>query len=70
MECLSVHTGFWAGYYQSKKPKPLAYILKRLLKDHKKVKKEKGPKKSKPDVDVNAFLERERQFRARMQKGG
>ena len=70
LECLSVHTGFWAGYYHSKKPKPLASILSRLLREHDKAKKARGLKKPKPDVNVDAFLERERRFRARMQKEG
>lgn len=70
--CLAVHQGFWAGYYHSKKPKPPKVILKQMMRDYSKEKKRiqnKGKNIPKPDVDVEAFLERERRFKERMRNG-
>ena len=68
LQLLAVHGGFWSGYYSnSKKPKPLGTILKKLIR-------EKDPAKHKSPhadtVDVEAFLERERRFKERMRTEG
>lgn len=70
LQLLTVHTGFWAGYYSnSKKPKKLGAVLKSIIKN-----KESASKKPSqchvPDVDVEAFLEQERRFKERAEKYG
>lgn len=60
MQCIAVHQGYWAGYFQSKKPKSANYILERLNREHKKERrKASGKKLTKPEVDVEKFLQRE-----------
>lgn len=72
LKCISVYQGFWAGYYSnSKHPKPLGTVLNQLLREHKKAKKQNSRnqmQKPKPDVDVAAFLEREKRFKAKQVK--
>lgn len=58
-QCLAVHNGYWAGYFQSKRPKPANAILESMERDHKKAKKKKHSKLIKPEVDVETFLKRE-----------
>lgn len=66
MQLLQVHGGFWSGYYMgSKKPKPLHVILKKIIKSR------KTPKRKQEHVDtidVEAFLQREREFQKRLSK--
>lgn len=62
MQCLAVHQGYWAGYYQSKKPKSASTILEKMVRDHNRaLKREKSKGKSipKPEVDVDKFLQLE-----------
>lgn len=72
LKCISVSQGFWAGYYgNSKRPKPLKTILNTMLQEHQKLKKRRSrnqPSGPKPEVDVEAFLERERKFKAAQAK--
>lgn len=72
LQCLAVHQGFWAGYYQSKKPKALGRVLKMLQTQHEKakekIKNKNKPKGPKPDVDVDEFLRREQLFKSRLQR--
>lgn len=68
LQLLAVHGGFWSGYYSnSKKPKPLGTILKKLLK-------ERNPKSQHSahadTVDVEAFLAQEKRFKERMETEG
>ena len=76
LKCISVYQGFWAGYYgNTKRPKPLSTVLSSLLKEHVKAKQARRgnkPEKPRPDVDVTAFLERERAFKSKYDrlKGG
>ncbi len=58
MQCLAVQQGFWAGYYQSKKPKPVNIIIEKLERERRKV-LNKGKNIPKPEVDVSKYLERE-----------
>ena len=69
MQLLAVHSGYWSGYYCSRKPKPLHVILNKLLREKEKA---KAPKKRKhaDSVDVEAFLEQERRFKERMKTEG
>lgn len=71
LKCIAVYQGFWTGYYSnSKHPKNLSSILTSLQREHNKAKKRKKNKVAKPavDVDVEQFLERERQFKAKLNK--
>lgn len=73
MKCLSVYQGYWAGYFQSKKPKPVTYILNKLEQEHIQSKKPKGFKMPKPEVNVDHFLELEEKrmkFLAKQRKKG
>lgn len=60
-ECLAVHQGYWAAYYQSKRPKPVKTILTKMVTDHERVRKKRQSNTEvvKPEVNVNQFLERE-----------
>lgn len=61
LQLVSVHQGYWAGYYnRAKKPKSLETILKKLFKA--KEKSEDNPYKQQKieDVDVEGFLAMER----------
>lgn len=65
LKCIAVFQGFWSGYYSnSKKPKSLTSILNTLNKEHLNAKKKQQGAStiSKPsvEVDVDAFLARER----------
>lgn len=68
LKCLAVIEGYWAGYYSSaKKPKPVVTVLNELLQGHKKSKKRlSATTVEKPEVDVDAFLKRERLFNERL----
>lgn len=69
LQCLAVHQGFWAGHYQSKKPKPVHVILQQMLKDHlKRGKKGTKGNTKKPEVDVDQFIERESRRQAFLAK--
>lgn len=64
--CMAVHQGYWAGYYMgAKRAKPLQSILEMLIREKAKAKHAKGSTVSKPniDVDVEAFLEKERRLK-------
>lgn len=72
-KCLAVIQGYWAGYYQSKKPRPVKDVLSRLIRDHDKAKKHEQIAKgqiNRPEVDVDAFLEKERRLRQSQQEKG
>lgn len=69
LQVLSVHQGYWAGYYgRAKKPKSIKSILDKMFRA-----REKSSKKSKsneqqkaPDVDVEAFLAMEQKRLSKM----
>lgn len=65
MQLLTVHAGFWSRYYNTKRPKPLHYILNKLVLGRSKTKDVKGNEPI-PEVDVDAFLAREARFKNRM----
>lgn len=64
-QVLAVQAGYWAGYYiKARHPKSIQSILKAMLNKHRQSdKKMQAPT---PDVDVEAFLAQERQFKERM----
>lgn len=61
-QCLAVHQGYWAGYYQSKKPKAAETVISRMVTNHEKAKKNKKNTDlnvPKPEVDMERFLQLE-----------
>lgn len=58
LQCLAVHQGYWAGYYQSRKPKPATSILERMIRDHKKEVQghRHDTKMPKPEVDLDRIM--------------
>ena len=69
LKCLTVYAGYWAGYYgNTKRPTPVKDILKKLFDAHRRSKRKASKDYVKPEVDVDAFLQRERNFKARMQR--
>lgn len=65
-QIIAVQSGYWSAYYSgAKHPKPVHKIAEDMVRRHKQqdAKKMSTPK---PDVDVDAFLEMEAQFKARM----
>lgn len=60
MECLAVHNGYWAGYYQSRKPKAVSAVLDKMIREHTKAKKlGKSKNVPKPEVNMELFMQRE-----------
>ena len=72
MQCIAVSAGFWAGYYgNAKHPKPIKTILEKMYQVHTQVKQQhSGIVKPKPDIDLDAFLEREKRFKERSEQLG
>lgn len=63
-QVIAVNAGFWAGYYtRSKKPKPLHSLIQSMLR-----KRNEVPQQHANEVDVEAFLARERRFKAKQAK--
>ena len=68
MQILGVQQGYWAGYYsRAKKPKSVKSIIRTLLQT-KSEKQTKNYSVEKPDVNVDAFLNMENQFKERYNK--
>ena len=69
-QILAMQTGHWAAYFVgSKHPKSMKDLSEKMLKEHlKQDAKASNPSAPRPDVDVEAFLEREAKFKARMQQ--
>ena len=64
-QVLAVQAGFWAGYYvKAKHPKSLKSVLTSMLKKRKQA--EHRINTPAPEVDVEAFLATERQFKEKM----
>lgn len=65
-QLMTVHTGFWAGYYSnSKHPKSVSSILTSLQNKRDKV---RNGQQHADTVDVDAFLEMEAKFNSMLQK--
>ena len=63
---ISVHTGYWAGYYSgANRKKPVKTIIEKMEKA-----RYKSTGVRAPDVDVDAFLEKERRFQEAYRKRG
>lgn len=69
-QILAVQSGYWSAYYANvKHPKQVGRIAEDMVRRHKleDAKKLSAPK---PDVDVDAFLEMEAQFMAKLEQQG
>lgn len=56
-QCLAVQQGYWAGYFQSKKPKSANSIIEKMVRDHKKAIHQKSKQSvAKPEVDIERFM--------------
>lgn len=71
-QILAMQTGHWAAYFVgSKHPKSTKELAEKMLKDHlKQDAKLKNPSAPRPDVDVEAYLEKEARFKAKMEQQG
>lgn len=71
-QILAMQTGHWAAYFVgSKHPKSTKELAEKMLKDHlKQDAKFKNPSAPRPDVDVEAYLEQEARFKAKMEQQG
>lgn len=70
-QTIAVQTGYWAAYYtNSKHPKSVNRIIEGLQKEHNKQKKRPKTHVERPDVDVEAFLAQEEQFKRRLKQAG
>jgi hypothetical protein len=68
LQLVCTQAGYWAGYYsRAKKPKSIKQIVSTMLrgKEAEERKHSKSKNAVKPEVDVEAFLEMERQFQLR-----
>ena len=69
LQLLSVHQGYWSGYYnRAKKPKSLESILKKMFKAREKNTGGPSAQKKVEDVDVESFLAMERLRLSQMKK--
>lgn len=60
---LAMTTGYWSGYYQSKKPKPLKALVKKVEKERtygKPSKTKQEPSEERPDITRFKKLEAKR----------
>ena len=68
LQLVCTQAGYWAGYYgRTKKPKSIKQVISTMLhgKEAEERKHSKSKNAAKPEVDVGAFLEMERQFQLR-----
>lgn len=68
LQLVCTQAGYWAGYYsRTKKPKSIKQVVSTMLheKEAEEQKHSKNKNVVKPEVDVGAFLEMERQFQLR-----
>lgn len=69
LKCLTLYVGYWVGYYNNAKhATSLGEMLKKLFKEHLKLKNKKQKELARPEVDVEGFLQQERSFKSRMQR--
>ena len=69
-QIIAVQSGYWSAYYSgAKHPKPVNRIAEDMVRRHRQqdARKVSTPK---PDVDVEAFLEMEAQFKAKLEQQG
>jgi hypothetical protein len=69
-QIIALQSGYWSAYYVgAKHPKPVHKITEDLMRRHQ-AQDAKNLSTPKPDVDVEAFLEMEAQFNARLKQQG
>lgn len=69
-QILALQSGYWSAYYAgAKHPKPVHRISEDMIKRHRSQDAVKASK-PRPDVDVDAYLEMEAQFKARLEQQG
>lgn len=69
-QIIAVQTGYWSAYYAgAKHPKPVHKIAEDMMRKHTQ-QDAKTTSAPKPTVDVEAFLEMEAQFQARLAQQG
>lgn len=70
-QIVALQSGYWSAYYTGgKHPKPVNQIAEDMINRHKRQGAKKKMSTVKPDVDVEAFLEMEAQFKARLEQQG
>ena len=68
-QILALQSGYWSAYYSSSKhPKPMSKIAETIVERHRKAEEKSKGSINKPAVDVEAFLETERNFLARLEQ--
>lgn len=69
-QILALQTGYWAAYYVgSKHPKPVSKLAEDMVSKHQK-QDANATSTIRPEVDVEAFLAKEEQFKARLAQQG
>lgn len=69
-QVIALQSGFWSAYYAgTKHPKPVQKVAEDMIQRHKK-QDAKPMSVHRPDVDVEAFLEMEAQFKAKLEQQG
>lgn len=62
----NVHTGYWSAYYtNAKHAKKPSKIAEKIYTEHERARKQK---RGRPDVDVEAFLKTEANFKKRLKE--
>lgn len=68
LQLLAVYSGYWSGYYSNaKKPKSIKTVFEKLISGHN---RSNNKSKHSSNVDVDAFLAAEKQFRERLKRQG
>lgn len=69
-QIVALQSGYWSAYYSGvKHPKPVIKIAEDMMRRHQ-IEDAKKLSAPKPDVNVEAFLEMEAQFRSRLEQQG
>lgn len=69
-QIIALQAGYWSAYYSGvKHPKPVSKIAEDMVRRHKQ-QDAKAALKPKPDVNVEAYLEMEAQFQAKLAQQG
>lgn len=69
-QIIALQSGYWSAYYSgAKHPKPVHKVAETMVTRHKQqdARRMSAPK---PDVDVDAYLEMEAQFKAKLEQQG
>lgn len=70
-QILAVQTGYWAAYYTgSKHPKSVQQLAEDMVRKHQRKQDAADMSIPRPEVDVNAFLEKEAKFKAKLAEQG